>query len=64
MGLIDETLLALLVCPRCRGALEELESESVLRCGACRVRYSVHDGVPNMIINEATADPVDTDPKG
>lgn len=62
MSLLDETLKRLLVCPRCRGDLEEREAESALLCRACLLRYDVIDGVPNMIIRDAT--PVADDPKG
>ncbi len=64
MSLIDATLAGLLVCPRCRGDLDEIAADSALRCGACRLRFAVTDGVPNMILKDATEDPVDEDRKG
>lgn len=39
-------LRALLVCPRCRGPLD-WEAEAA-RCPACRRRYPVHGGIPEM----------------
>lgn len=39
-------LLAMLVCPRCRGALTD--EASSLRCDACVVRYPVSDGIPML----------------
>jgi uncharacterized protein YbaR (Trm112 family) len=45
-------LLAILVCPKCRGAL--VTEAAALRCDACRLRYRVDDGIPVMLIDEAT----------
>jgi uncharacterized protein len=50
-----EQLLAILVCPRCKGDLEYVESESVLICHTDRLRYPVRDGIPVMLIDEATS---------
>ena len=47
-------LLALLVCPKCKGPLEYRESESSLVCPACKLRYAVRDDIPIMLIDEAT----------
>ena len=52
---LDEQLLEILVCPRCKGDLEhrvEDDSES-LQCQACRLRYEVQDDIPIMLIDEA-----------
>lgn len=49
-----EQLLAILVCPKCKGDLEYLEADSVLVCHKCRLRYPVRDGIPVMLIDEAT----------
>ncbi|HYM60940.1 MAG TPA: Trm112 family protein [Thermoanaerobaculia bacterium] len=48
-----EQLLAILVCPKCKGDLEYVESESVLVCHKDRLRYPVRDGIPVMLIDEA-----------
>ena len=47
-------LLAILVCPKCKGKLDYRESEGALDCRACRLRYAVRDGIPVMLIDEAT----------
>lgn len=47
-------LLEILVCPKCKGALEYRESENVLVCERDRLRYPVRDGIPIMLIDEAT----------
>ena len=50
---ISPQLLAILVCPKCKGELEHRESESSLVCHACKLRYAVRDGIPIMLIDEA-----------
>ena len=51
---LSPQLLAILVCPKCKGPLEYRESESSLTCGACRLRYPVRDDIPIMLLDEAT----------
>ena len=51
---LSPQLLAILVCPKCRGRLEYREAESSLVCPACRLRYPVRDDIPIMLIDEAT----------
>ena len=51
---LPSQLLAILVCPKCKGPLEHRESESSLVCPACRLRYPVRDNIPIMLIDEAT----------
>ena len=53
---LDATLLEILACPRCKGELEYRvgEDEEALLCHACRLRYEVDDGIPIMLIDEAT----------
>jgi uncharacterized protein YbaR (Trm112 family) len=50
---VPQQLLEILVCPKCRGELEYRERESVLICAACKLQYSVRDGIPIMLIDEA-----------
>ena len=52
--MLDPELLAILVCPKCKGALEYREAESALLCHACRLRYPVRDDIPIMLLDEAT----------
>lgn len=51
---LSPQLLAILVCPRCKGALEYREGEAALLCLACRLRYPVRDDIPIMLADEAT----------
>jgi len=53
MSLAPE-LLAILVCPQCKGSLSHYTSpDEVLVCRTCRVTYRVDDGIPVMLIDEA-----------
>ncbi|HTQ09052.1 MAG TPA: Trm112 family protein [Fimbriimonadaceae bacterium] len=52
---LSPELLAILVCPKCKGELEYKESEPSLVCPKCRLRYAVRDDIPIMLIDEATA---------
>ncbi|MBX9927535.1 MAG: Trm112 family protein [Gemmatimonadaceae bacterium] len=51
---VPADLLAILVCPKCKGALVHRAAESALDCAACALRYPVRDGIPVMLIDEAT----------
>jgi uncharacterized protein YbaR (Trm112 family) len=51
---VPRQLLEILVCPKCRGELEHREKESALLCNACKLRYPIRDGIPIMLIDEAT----------
>lgn len=51
--MLDERLLEILVCPKCRGELEYRREADELICGSCALRYRVRDGIPVMLIEEA-----------
>jgi uncharacterized protein YbaR (Trm112 family) len=53
MTALSEQLLAILVCPKCKGDLEYRPEESRLLCKHCRLSYAVRDGIPIMLIDEA-----------
>ena len=50
---VSPQLLAILVCPKCKGELEYRDREEALLCHACRLRYPVRDDIPIMLIDEA-----------
>ena len=58
MPLIDPQLKAILVCP-CpnHASLDEDEAASQLRCTHCALAFSVTDGIPVMLLEEAVATP-------
>ena len=47
-------LLSILVCPKCKGELHYRPQESSLVCTSCKLRYAVRDGIPIMLVAEAT----------
>jgi uncharacterized protein YbaR (Trm112 family) len=47
---VSELLVEVLVCPRDHADLTVDGDELV--CGECGARFEVHDGVPNMLIDE------------
>lgn len=49
--MIDEELLKILACPKCKGELK-LEEDGLL-CENCRLLYPIKDGIPIMLIDEA-----------
>jgi len=48
---LSPDLLAILVCPACKGDL--VFEEARIICPACRKAYPIRDGIPVMLINEA-----------
>ncbi len=52
--LIDPALLEIMQCPSCTGALVERPDPPALVCSACGLQYPVRDGIPVMLIDEAT----------
>ncbi len=51
--MLDQQLLEILVCPKCKGELEYRPTQSELVCHACRLRYEVRDDIPIMLVDEA-----------
>jgi uncharacterized protein YbaR (Trm112 family) len=51
---VPQALLEILVCPKCKGDLEFRKEEPSLVCSSCKLRYPVRDGIPIMLIAEAT----------
>lgn len=56
LGMLPEKTLARLVCPACRAPLAyRAEREPPdFRCAACKRVYPVRDGIPILLIEEAT----------
>jgi len=50
---ISPDLLAILVCPACKGDLDYDPAAETLTCNACRLRFRVVDEIPVMLVNEA-----------
>lgn len=60
--MLSADLLAVLVCPKSkqsllyfpRGEHDRSEAEAFLLCPASRLRYRIEDGVPVLLVEEAT----------
>ncbi|HET7274284.1 MAG TPA: Trm112 family protein [Longimicrobiaceae bacterium] len=52
--MLDQQLLDILVCPKCKGDLRFDQEPPSLVCEACSIRYEVRDGIPILLIDEAT----------
>jgi uncharacterized protein YbaR (Trm112 family) len=50
---LSSELLAILVCPACKGDLAHDASAGTLTCPACRLRYKIVDDIPVMLVHEA-----------
>jgi uncharacterized protein YbaR (Trm112 family) len=55
MSRIPEAIRALLVCPRCRGELTDVETSggTALDCPNCALRYPIQDGIPVLLADRA-----------
>lgn len=53
--MIDEELLEILACPKCKKPVKYDEEAQRIVCtnGECGLRYPVRDGIPIMLIEEA-----------
>jgi phosphomannomutase len=54
IGVLPPGLLDMMQCPSCAGTLLEIEEPPSLLCSECGLRYPVEDGIPVMLIEEAT----------
>ena len=52
-----DVLLAVLVCPMCRVHLELKSDGSGLKCAECKRVYPIRDGIPVMLVDQATIEP-------
>lgn len=48
---LDPELLAIIVCPACRGDLQAEGEELV--CQSCALAYPVRDDIPVLLVDEA-----------
>ncbi len=50
---VNQKLLEILVCPKCKGDLVLTQAGDGLICNACRLKYEIKDDIPIMLIDEA-----------
>jgi uncharacterized protein YbaR (Trm112 family) len=51
--MIDESLLEIIVCPKCKSNLKYDKGKSVLICENCKVFYPIEDEIPVLLEEEA-----------
>jgi len=51
--MLDEELLKILACPKCKGEIKMNEDKKGLICHKCKLLYEIKDGIPVMLIDEA-----------
>ena len=54
---IDPELLAILACPLCKADIKLTADEKGLKCVKCHRVYPIKEGIPVMLIEEATIEP-------
>ncbi len=54
---IDTELLEILACPKCKEDVKITTDEKALKCVKCHRVYQIKDGIPVMLIDEATIEP-------
>jgi len=52
--MIKKELVDILACPRCKGPVELTAGGDGIVCRACRLLYAIRNGIPIMLIDEAT----------
>ncbi len=52
---VADRLLEILACPKCKGEIRYEAERDEIVCDACRLIYPVRDGIPVMLIDEATS---------
>ena len=54
---LDPKLVNILACPLCKAEVKLTADGNGLKCAVCHRVYPVRDGIPVMLIDEATVDP-------
>lgn len=51
--MLDQELLDILACPKCKGTVKLNDEKSGLICEACRLLYEIRNDIPVMLVDEA-----------
>jgi uncharacterized protein YbaR (Trm112 family) len=54
---VDPELLEILACPSCKTKVDLVKNGTALKCAQCKRVYPIKDGIPVMLIDEATIEP-------
>lgn len=50
---VDEKLLSIMACPKCKGDIEMTDDGGFVFCSPCSLKYRIEEGIPVMLIDEA-----------
>ena len=50
---LNQELLDILACPKCKGDIYLNDAGDGLICDRCKLRYEIRDDIPVMLIDEA-----------
>ncbi|MGQ0793410.1 MAG: Trm112 family protein [Deltaproteobacteria bacterium] len=50
---LDEKLLKIIVCPKCKGKIRLGADGSWLICDSCGIKFPVKDGIPILMAEES-----------
>jgi uncharacterized protein len=50
---VNQELLDILACPKCKGPVKLTSSQDGLTCEHCHLLYPIKDDIPIMLIDEA-----------
>jgi len=51
--MIDQALLNILACPKCKNKVDYNNDKDALLCQECQLAYPIRDSIPVMLIDEA-----------
>lgn len=51
--MLDQALMEILACPKCKGAIRYNSQNDGLVCDNCKLEYPIRDDIPVMLIDEA-----------
>lgn len=51
--MINQDLLDILACPKCKGDIHLSDTGGSLICDACKLAYEIRDDIPIMLVEEA-----------
>jgi len=51
--MIDQALLDILACPKCKESVQYNDDKTALLCQNCQLAYPIRDDIPVMLIDEA-----------
>lgn len=57
--MLSHDQLNILACPVCKGALSMDHASQKLHCQSCGVSFPIRDGIPVLLIHEATVNDQD-----